>query len=51
MSFPDSKTLFIFLQQLVQSHPEQLSVDGVGHPRQHGLDRVPPELRQLQSSN
>ena len=51
MSFPDSNTLFIFLQQLVQHHPEQLSVDGVGHPLQLGLDPVPLELRQLQSSN
>ena len=51
MSSPDSKTLFISLQQFVQHHPDQLSVDGVGDPLQYGLDHVAPELRQLQSSN
>ena len=51
MSFPDSKALFISLQQLVQCHPDQLSVDGVGDPLQLGLDHVAPELRQLQSFN
>ena len=51
MSFPDSNSLFLSLQQLVQHHPDQLSVGGVGDPLQIGLDRVAPELRQLQSCN
>ena len=51
MSSPDSKTLVVSLQQLVQCHPDQFSVGRVGDPLQLGLDRVAPELRQLQSSN
>ena len=34
MSFPNTNTPFISLQQLVQRHPDHLSVDGVGHPFQ-----------------